>query len=331
MAPVTLASRGRMKAIVQDRYGSPADVLHLEEIDKPTVDDDRVLVRIRAASVNALDWHLTGGLGRMVLGLRRPRIGIRGVDLAGHVEAVGKNVTRWKPGDEVFGTALGTFAEYATTAEDCLVSKPRGLTFEQAAAVPVAGFTALQGLRDKARLGAGQRVLIYGAGGGVGTFTVQIAKSLGAHVTAVTRTENLDLVRSIGADELIDYNKEDFTKRERLYDVLFDIGANRSLTDCRHVLSAKGTLVLAGAGSGSGLAPLTRILKALALSPLVRQRLVPFVAKSRQEDLVALKDLMETRKLSPVIDRQVPLSEVPDAVRYVGTGQARGKVVIHVD
>ena len=331
MAPATPLHRdGTMKAIVQDRYGSPTDVLQLKEVDKPVVDDDRVLVRIRAASVNALDWHLTGGLARMVLGLRRPRIQIRGVDMAGHVEAVGKNVTRFKPGDEVFGSALGTFAEYATTSEDRLVPKPRSLTFEQAAAVPVAGFTALQGLRDKARVKPGQRVLIYGAGGGVGTFTVQIAKSLGAHVTAVTSTENLDLVRSLGADELIDYTKEDFTKREQRYDVLFDIGANRSLTDCRHVLSAKGTLVLAGAGSGPGLAPLTRILKALALSPLVRQRLVPFVAKSRQEDLVALKDLVEARKLSPVIDRQYPLSGVPEAIRYVGTGHARGKVVINV-
>jgi NADPH:quinone reductase-like Zn-dependent oxidoreductase len=316
-----------MKAIVQDGYGSHA--LHFHEIVKPTVDDDRVLVRIRAASVNALDWHLTRGephLARLFLGLRRPKTRVRGVDLAGHVEAVGNNVTRFKPGDAVFGTARGTFAEYAATSEDRLVPKPHSLTFEQAAALPVAGCTALQGLRDKARVRPGQRVLVYGAGGGVGTFAVQIAKSLGAHVTAVTSTGNVDLLHSIGADELIDYTTEDFTKRGQRYDVLFDIGANRSLTDCRHVLSSKATLVLAGAAS----APLTRILKGLVLSPFVSQRLIPFVARARHEDLVTLKDLMESRKLSAVIDRQYPLSEVPDAIRYVGTGHARGKVIINV-
>ena len=238
-----------MKAIVQVGYGSP-DVLEYCEIEKPVVDDDRALVRVHAASVNAADWHLLRRLphviGRL---LRQPRTSVRGFDLAGQVEAVGRNVTRVKPGDEVFGTGIGTFAEYATAFEERLAPKPRNLTFLQAAAIPVAGFTALQGLRDVARLQPGQRVLIYGAGGGVGTFAVQIAKSLGAHVTAVSSTRNLDLVRSIGADEVIDYAKEDFTKRGQLYDILFDIGANRSFVDCLRILAPNGTLVIAGAPS----------------------------------------------------------------------------------
>jgi len=316
-----------MKAIVQNGYGSP-DFLELREIEKPVVGDDRVLVRVRAASVNAADWHLMKRLPHLIgMLLRMPRTSVRGGDLAGHVEAVGKNVTRFKPGDEVFGTGLGTFAEYATAFEDRLAPKPRNLTFEQAAAIPVAGFTALQGLRDKAHVQPRQRVLIYGAGGGVGTFAVQIAKSLGAHVTAVSSTRNVDLVRSIGADEVIDYAKEDFTKRGQRYDVLFDIGANRSLTDCRRVLVPNGTLVLVGAPKGLW-AILSRLLKAQLLSRIGNQRIASFLARVRQEDLVVLKELVEAGKLSPVIDRQYPLSEVPDAIRYVGTRHARGKVVI---
>ena len=324
--------RGTMKAIVQDGYGS-ADVLRLRDIEKPVVSDQDVLVRVRAASVNALDWHVVRGgpfLHMMAFLLRQPKINVRGVDVAGHVEAVGKNVTRLKPGDEVFGSARGAFAEYVAAKEDRFVPKPRRLTFEQAAAVGIAGVTALQGLRDKARLRPGQRVLIHGAGGGVGTFAVQIAKALDVHVTAVTSTRNLDVVRSIGPDEVIDYTQEDFTRRGQRHDVLFDVAATRSLADLRRVLEPKGTLVLAGAAKGDGFAPLGRILKALVLSRVGSQRLVPYIATVRYDDLVVLKELIEAGKLSPVIDRTFPLSEAADAVRYVGTGHARAKVVINV-
>ena len=292
--------------------------------------DDRVLVRIRGASVNALDWHLMRRLPHlisMLLGMLRSRV--RGADMAGHVEAVGKNVARFKPGDEVFGVGLGSFAEYATTSEDRLAAKPRNLTFEQAAALPIAGCTALQGLRDKGQVKAGQRVLIYGAGGGVGTFAVQIAKSLGAHVTAVSSTANADLLHSIGADRVIDYTKEDFTKSGQRWDVLFDIGANRSLADCSRVLAPNGKHVFAGAPHGLW-ALLSRLLKAQLMSRSGSQRIM-FMARMRHEDLVTLKELVEGGKLSPVIDRQYSLREVPDAVRYVGARQARGKVVISVN
>ena len=316
-----------MKAIVQDRYGSP-DGLQLREIDKPIVGDDCVLVRVRAASVNAADWHLMRRLPHLIallLGRRASRI--RGGDMAGVVEAIGKSVTRFKPGDEVFGVGRGTFAEYATASEDHLVPKPRNLTFEQAAAIPGAGCTALQGLRDKAHVQPGQRVLVYGAGGGVGTFAVQIAKSLGAHVTAVTSTTNVGLVRSIGADEVIDYTTEDFTERGQRYDVLFDIGANRSFADCRRVLAPNGTLLLVGAPSGLW-AQLSRVLMA-QLSREGSKR-IAYIARIRREDLVVLKELVEAGKLSPVIDRQYRLNEVPDALRYLGARHARGKVVINV-
>ena len=318
-----------MKAIVQVRYGSP-DGLDLREIDKPVVGDDRVLVRVRGASVNASDWHLLGRLPHLIaMLLRMPRSRIRGADMAGLVEAVGKNVTRFKPGDEVFGVGLGSFAEYTTTSEDRLAAKPRSLTFEQAAAVPVAGCTALQGLRDKGQVKAGQRVLIYGAGGGVGTFAVQIAKSLGAHVTAVSSTTNLDLLRSIGTDKIIDYTQKDFTKSKQRCDVLFDLGANRSLADCSRVLARNGKHVFAGAPRGLW-ALLSRLLKAQLMSGRDSQR-TTFLARIRPEDLVVLAELVESGRLSPVIDRQYSLSEVPDALRYLGTGQARGKIVISVD
>jgi NADPH:quinone reductase-like Zn-dependent oxidoreductase len=317
-----------MKAIVQVRYGSP-DGLELREIDKPVVGDDRVLMRVRGASVNAADWHLLQRLPHLIgtlLGMPTSRV--RGGDLAGHVEAVGKNVTRFRPGDEVFGVGIGTFAEYAVAFEDRLAPKPRDLKFEQAAAIPIAGCTALQGLRDKGQVRTGERVLVYGAGGGVGTFAVQIAKSLGAHVIAVTSTRNVDLLHSIGADEVIDYTREDFTRRGQRYDVLFDIGANRSFADCQRVLAPNGKLVLAGAPSGLW-APLSRMLKAQLMSRTGSRR-IAFLARVRHGDLVVLKELVETGKLSPVIDRQYPLSEVPDAVRYLGTRHARGKVVISV-
>ncbi len=321
-----------MKAVVQDGYGS-ADVLHFREIDRPTITEDRVLVRVRAASVNALDWHTVHGgkfMRAAAFVMRQPTLGVRGADMAGEVEAVGANVTRLRPGDQVFGMGRGTFAEFTTAREDFVVPMPRGLSFEQAATLGVAAFTALQGLRDVGQVKPGQRVLIYGAGGGVGTFAVQIAKALGAHVTAATSTRNLELVRSLEPDELFDYTQEDFTRRGRTYDVFFDVGGNRSLADCRRVLTPTGTLVLAGAGKGSAVAPLTRLAAGLLRSKVFGQRVVPFLAKNSYEDLVVLKELVEAGKLRPAIDRTYPLDEVPDAVRYVGSGQARAKVVITV-
>ncbi len=318
-----------MKAIVQDGYGSP-DVLKLREIEKPGIGDDGVLVRVSAAAVNAADWHLMGRLPHLIsMLLRSPLSRVRGFDVAGHVEAVGKDVARLKPGDEVFGTGIGSFAEYVASSESRLAPKPRNLTFEQAAAIPVAGVSALQGLRDEGQVRPGQRVLIYGAGGGVGTFAVQIARSLGAHVTAVSCTRNMDLLRSLGANDLVDYTKEDFTRGGQRYDVLLDIGANRSLTDCRRALAPGGRIVIAGASKGLW-AIVSRLLKAQMLSRTGSHRIASFLARMRHEDLVVLKELVEAGKLSPVIDRQYPLSEVADALRYVGTGDARGKVVIRV-
>jgi NADPH:quinone reductase-like Zn-dependent oxidoreductase len=249
--------------------------------------------------------------------------------LAGQVEAVGKNVSRYKAGDEVFGAGIGSFAEYAISIERRLGPKPRNLTFEQAAAIPTAGLTALQGLRDKASLQPGQRVCVYGAGGGVGTLAVLVAKALGAHVTAVSSTGNVELLHSIGADDVIDYTKEDFTQRPQRYDILFDVGANRSLPDCRRVLVPGGIHLLAGAGTTIG-SIASRLLGAQFRSRIKKERVHPFMARGTHEDLVVLKDLAEAGTLTPVIDRTYPLSEVPDAIRYVGTRQARGKVVIKV-
>jgi len=320
-----------MKAIVQDGYGS-ADVLQLREIDKPVIADDRVLLRVRAASVNAVDWHTVHGallirlIGKL---LRQATSPVRGVDVAGEVEAVGKNVTRLRPGDEVFGIARGTFAEYATGTEDRLLAKPPGLSFAQAATIGVAGATALQGLRDKGQLKPGQRVLIYGAGGGVGTFAVQIAKALGAHVTAVTGTRNVDVIRSLGPDEVVDYTQEDVTRRPQRYDVILDVAATRSLADLRRVLASNGRLVLAGAPKSGWTAVFAHLLLALVLSRFDR-RVVFYVAAVSHDDLRFLKELVETKKVSPVIDKEYTLSEAPEAVRYLGTGQARAKVVINV-
>ena len=319
-----------MKAIVQDGYGS-ADVLQLREIDKPVVTEGGVLVRVRAASVNALDWHSVHG-GKMIQAasilMRQKEQPVRGVDVAGQVEAVGPGVTRFAPGDEVFGGAPAAFAEYALARESGLVLKPQNMSFEQAAAVSVAGRTALQGLRDKAQVKPGQRVVISGAGGGVGTFAVQIAKAFGAHVTAVTSTRNLDMIRSLGPDEVIDYTQEDFTRRDAGYDVVFDVAANRSVADLMRALKPNGTLVLVGADKRGGLAIFTRIGGAFARSRLLRQRIVFFVAKASLDDLIVLKDLIEAGKVCPAIDRTYPLSDAAEAVRYVGSGQARAKVVI---
>jgi NADPH:quinone reductase-like Zn-dependent oxidoreductase len=321
-----------LKAIVHYRYGSP-DVLELAEIETPVVDDDGVLVRIHAASINAFDWHILRGhpyLVRTSAGLRRPTRHIAGVDLAGRVEAVGRNVSGFRIGDEVFGERGGAFAEYAVAPEDSLALKPADMTFEQAAAVPMAGFTALQALRDKGQVKAGQRVLVNGAAGGVGTFAVQLAKAFGAHVTGVCGTNHVDMVRAIGADEVIDYTRADFTRGERRFDLIIDIASNRPLRACRRVLAPEGVLVVVGAPPGRWLAPVLRPVTAVVLSRFGSQRLLPFLAERRQADLVILKELMGAGKLTPVIDRTYPFSETADAMRYVERGHVGGKVVISI-
>ncbi len=321
-----------MKAVVQEGYGSP-DVLKLRDVEMPRMGVRGVLVRVRAAAVNALDCYVTRGMPYFLRleGLRAPRQNIRGVDLAGRVEAVGSEVGGLTPGDEVFGGTNGSFAEYTVTTPDRLQPRPQGFTYGEAAALHVAGLTALQGLRDTAQLQPGMRVLINGAGGGVGTLAVQIAKWLGAHVTAVTRTESMDMVRGIGADEVIDHRTEDFTRRDERYDVLFDVGGNRSFTDCRRVLTKKGTLVAVGAPAGRWLAPASRLLHAAVLSPFVSQRLVPFISHNDAAGLSLLKDLAEAGKIRTLIDREYALSEAAEAIGYVGAGHARGKVVIGID
>jgi NADPH:quinone reductase-like Zn-dependent oxidoreductase len=293
------------------------------------VTDDGVLVRVRATSVNPFDWHSLRGqpyIMRMGGGLRRPTQTVLGIDVAGIVEAVGRDVTDLQPGDEVFGVRSGAFAEYVSGRN--FVPKPAGLTFEQAAAVPVAGLTALQGLRDKGGVQPGQQVLIYGAGGGVGTFAVQIAKAMGADVTGVTSTANVDMVRSIGADQVIDYTREDFTRSGQHYDVIFDIGAKRPLLKLRRGLAPNGTLVLVGGSRGNWIGPVARALGALVLSRFASQTLRPFLSDVNKVDLLALKDLIDAGKVRPVIDRTYPLRETAEAIRYLETGRARGKVVI---
>lgn len=321
-----------VKAVVQEGSGS-ADALRLREIDAPAVTDDSVVVRVRAASVNALDWHTVHGgrlLGVVNLLLRSATHRVRGVDLAGEVEAVGTNCTRLRPGDKVFGTGRGTFAQYATSSEDRLAPMPRGVSFSEAAAIGVAGITALQGLRDIGQVKPGQRVAIYGAGGGVGTFAVQIAKALGAHVTAVTGPNNLEVVRALGPDEIVDRTREDFTRRGTRYDVILDIAADRPLSDYRPALTAAGRLVLAGAAKNGLTSMLSRVVEAMLRSRFGGRWLTFYVAKVRQEDLLTLKDLIEAGKMRPVIDRQYSLDDAAEAVRYVGSGQARAKVVINV-
>ncbi|MBI2773486.1 MAG: NAD(P)-dependent alcohol dehydrogenase [Chloroflexi bacterium] len=319
-----------MKAIVQEGRGS-ADVLHVMDVPRPELLDGRVLVRIHAASVNALDWHTVHG-GRLmdIVGsvMRMKQAPVRGVDLAGTVEAVGKDVTRFKPGDEVFGSAPGTFAEFASAREDRLALKPASLTFEEAASMGVAGYTALQGLRDIAGLKPGQRVLVYGAGGGVGTFAVQIAKALGAHVTAVTGPRNVELVRGLGPDAVLEHGRDDVARRPERYDVVFDVAAVRSLSHLRRVLAPGGILVLVGADKRGGAAIFTRIISALVRSRVLKQRVKFFVAKNDLSDLLVLRGLVEEGKLRPAIDRTFPFDRAAEAVRYVGTGQARAKVVI---
>jgi NADPH:quinone reductase-like Zn-dependent oxidoreductase len=323
-----------MKAIVQDAYGSP-DVLELKDIDQPVAADDGLLVRVHAAGIDPGAWHLMTGMPYLVrimgYGLRVPKSRVPGIDAAGRVEAVGKDVTRFQPGDEVFGTCSGSFAVYARARESKLAPKPANLTFEQAAAVPVSACTALQGLRDKGNLQPGQKVLITGAGGGVGTFAVQLAKAFGAEVTGVCSTAKTDLVRSIGADDVIDYTRDDFADGVRRYDLILDIAGRRSLSHLRRALTPKGTLVIIGGeGGGRWLGGFDRSFRAGMLSPFVRQKLRMLISTERQEDLQFLSELMEARKVTPVIDRTYPLAEIPNAIRYLHESRARGKVVITV-
>jgi NADPH:quinone reductase-like Zn-dependent oxidoreductase len=322
-----------MRVITYTEYGPP-DVLQFTEVAKPDPKDDEVLIRIRAASVNPLDWHYMRGtpyLVRIPAGLRKPKATRLGVDMAGQVEAVGKNVTHFHPGDEVFGACKGAFAEYVCTSKGILVLKPANVTFEQAAAVPIAAFTALQGLRDKGQIKPGQKVLINGASGGVGTFAVQIAKLSGAEVTGVCSTRNVDMVRAIGASHVVDYTQEDFTRSGQRYDLIFDSVGTHSLSDIRRVLTREGTLVLVGGpDKGRWLGPLTGLLEVLVLSRFVSQRLVPFLAHLSKDDLIVMREFLEAGKVTPVIDRSYPLSDVPEAIRYLEEGHARGKVVITV-
>ncbi len=323
-----------MKAIVQDEYGSP-DVLELRDIDIPEIADDEVLVRVHAAGVGRDVWHIMSGLPYPIrlagYGFRAPNNPVIGSDMAGVVEAVGKNVTRFKPGDEVFGIGKGSYAEYVCAREDKLAPKPANLTFEQAAVVAIMGSTTLQTLRDHGKVRQGQEVLIIGASGGVGTYAVQLAKGFGARVTGVCSTAKGEMVRSIGADHVIDYTREDFAEGDQRYDLILDIGGNSSLSRLRRALASRGTLVIIGGeGGGRWLGGLDRSLRAMMLSPFVGQKLGTFVNKENHEDMLVLKELIESGKVTPVIDRTYPLSEVPEAIRYLEEGHARGKVVISV-
>jgi NADPH:quinone reductase-like Zn-dependent oxidoreductase len=333
-APAVSDKAKLMKAIVYRCYGS-SDVLKFEDIEKPAAAENEVLVKVHAASVNPLDWHYMRGspyIMRIGSGLGTPKDTRMGVDFAGTVEAVGKNVTRFKPGDEVFGGRTGAFAEYVTVRDDrAMVLKPANVTFEQAASVPVAAITALQALRDKGQIKPGQKVLINGASGGVGTFAVQIAKSFGAEVTGVCSTRNVEMVRSIGADHVIDYTQEDYTRSGQRYDLIIDMVGNHSLSENREVLTPEGNFVMVGGSKGNWIGPLMGPIKALMLSPFVGQNFVMLLAKLNKEDLIILGDLMQTGKVKPVIDRRYRLSEVTAAIRYSEEGHARGKIVVDLE
>ncbi len=328
--PTPSTSAGQMRAIVYQEYGA-ADVMHLAAIDRPAIAAGEVLVQVRAAGLDRGTWHLMTGLpyaGRLAFGLRAPKVAVLGGDLAGVVVAVGSAVTRFQAGDEVFGVGKGSFAEYTAAREDKLAPKPSNLTFEQAAAVPVSGLTALQGLCDVGHLEAGQKVLIIGASGGVGTFAVQIAKALGAEVTGVCSTGKVDLVRSIGADHVIDYTTGDFADGGTQYDLILDIGGNSSVSRLRHALTRRGTLVITGGEGGGKWLGLGRQLRALAVNPFVRQRLTTFIAKTTRARLERLTALIEKGQIVPAIERTYPLIEAPDAMRHLACGHARGKLVI---
>jgi NADPH:quinone reductase-like Zn-dependent oxidoreductase len=324
---------GKMRAIVQDHYGETAEVLRLEEIDRPQIGDDDVLVRVRAASVHIGDWHVMSGLPYLLrvvgFGFRAPKVRVRGMDLAGTVEAVGHNVTRFQAGDEVFGTSNGSFAEYASASEDTLALKPANLTFQQAAAVPTSAVAALQALRDAGGIKADQQVMLVGASGGVGLFAVQIAKSFGAEVTGVCSTTKVDLVRSLGADHVIDHTQEDFTQSGQQYDLILVMGGNQSLSQLKRVLRPGGTLVPVGTEEGNRWVGGKAWIQAMLLSRLKRH-LRPLASEPNQADLQFVTELIEAGKITPVIDRTFPLSEVPDAIRYLHAGKARGKIAITV-
>jgi NADPH:quinone reductase-like Zn-dependent oxidoreductase len=335
-APAPAVSEGAelMKAIVYRCYGS-ADVLELEDVEKPTPTDNEVLVKVAAAAVNPLDWHYMRGspyFMRLGSGLGKPKDTRLGVDFAGMVEAVGSKVTLFKPGDEVFGGRTGAFGEYVVVREDrAVVPKPANVTIEQAASVPIAALTALQALRDKGELQPGQKVLINGASGGVGTFAVQIAKSLGAEVTGVCSTRNVDMVRSIGADHVFDYTKEDYTESGQRYDLIIDMVGNHSLSANRQVLKPEGKFVIIGGAKGNWLGPLMGPLKAALFSPFVDQEFGMMLARMDKEDLVFLGELMQSGKVTPVIDRRYRLDEVPAAIEYSEEGHARGKIIINLE
>lgn len=323
-----------MNAMVRDTYGSP-DVLELRDVDRPDIGDDEVLLRVHAAGVGRDVWHVMTGLPYPIrlagYGLRAPKNPVIGSDVAGVVEAVGKGVSRFQPGDEVFGIGKGSYAEYVCAREDKLAPKPSNLTFEQAAVVAISGSTALQALRDHGRVAPGQEVLVIGASGGVGTFAVQIAKAFGARVTGVCSTAKVKMVRSIGADHVIDYTQEDFAREGERYDLILDIGGNSTLARLRRALAPQATLVITGGeGGGRWLGGTDRQLRAMMLSPFVGQKLVTFINKENHEDMLVLKELIESGKVTPVIDRTYPLSEVPEAIRYLQEGHAQGKVVITV-
>jgi NADPH:quinone reductase-like Zn-dependent oxidoreductase len=325
-------SGATMKAMVHDAYGAP-DLVTLREIARPVLDDDGVLVRVHAAALHVGDMlALRGSLLplRMMTGLFEPKYGVPGFDFAGTVEAVGAKVTRVQPGDEVFGAADGSCAELAKTRATRIAPKPKRLTFEQAAALPTSGVAALRGVRDTGKLRAGQKVLINGASGGVGSFAVQIAKSLGAEVTGVCSTANVDMVRALGADHVIDYQREDFTKLGPRFDLILDNIENRTLAECRQALTPDGTLVLNSGTGATGLAMYVRLLAPLLLSPFVRQSLRRYVTEANHDDLVALTELVDAGKLAPVIDRTYALDQTPDALRYIESGRVRGKVVVTI-
>jgi len=334
---LTATQGDKMKAIVYCDYGLAN--LKLADIAKPTPTDDQILVKVHAASVNPLDWHFIEGTPMIMralgVGLRKPKDPRLGVDFAGTVEAVGKNVTQFKAGDEVFGGRDGAFAEYVCPRADRAVTlKPANISFEQAASINIAGITALQAVRDKGKVQPGQKVLINGASGGVGTFAVQIAKSFGADVTGVCSTRNLDMVRSLGADHVIDYTKEDFAKGDQRYDVILDNVPNHSLSECRHVLNPQGKYVMIGGGGPNDnrwIGPFGRVIQALVVGPFVSQKMGMMMAELKKSDLAILGDMMQSGKVKPVIDRTYKLSELPEAIRYLEEGHARGKVVITVE